>query len=144
MNISNEFLWVFVTSLVTYGQRMSLHAVLPITLFLNWSLFLHAVLLLSSVHEEILLLFICCINIFLQGYGVVLVNTDEAGNLLVTNFRLIFVVSMAYYHHLATFMWKGRSCPFHLLHKFFSNKTSHDPWHYIVKTMPQIISVLIF
>jgi hypothetical protein len=28
-----------------------------------------------------------------QGYGVVLVNTDEAGTLIVTNFRLIFLVS---------------------------------------------------
>ena len=30
-----------------------------------------------------------------QGYGVVLVNTDEAGTLIVTNFRLIFLVSMS-------------------------------------------------
>ena len=29
-----------------------------------------------------------------QGYGVVLVNTDEAGTLIVTNFRLIFLVSI--------------------------------------------------
>ncbi|MQL94075.1 hypothetical protein Taro_026725 [Colocasia esculenta] len=30
-----------------------------------------------------------------QGHGVVLVNTDEAGILSVTNFRLLFVVSSA-------------------------------------------------
>lgn len=28
-----------------------------------------------------------------QEFGVVLVNTDEAGTLVVTNFRLLFVVS---------------------------------------------------
>jgi len=28
----------------------------------------------------------------LQGYGVVLINTDEAGTLLVTNFRILFLV----------------------------------------------------
>lgn len=28
-----------------------------------------------------------------QEFGVVLVNTDEAGTLIVTNFRLLFVVS---------------------------------------------------
>lgn len=37
--------------------------------------------------------------IYFQGYGVVLVNTDEAGTLLLTNFRLLFLVSDALYWH---------------------------------------------
>lgn len=32
-------------------------------------------------------------GLWFQGHGVVLVNTDEAGTLIVTNFRLIFLVS---------------------------------------------------
>jgi len=30
----------------------------------------------------------------LQGLGVVLVNTDEAGTVIVTNYRILFLVSM--------------------------------------------------
>ncbi|KAF3776150.1 hypothetical protein EJ110_NYTH49006 [Nymphaea thermarum] len=30
-------------------------------------------------------------EVIVEGFGVVLVNTDEAGTLLVTNFRLLFV-----------------------------------------------------
>lgn len=42
-------------------------------------------------------------TIDLQGYGVVLVNTDEAGTLFVTNFRLLFLVSKALYLYLKSF-----------------------------------------
>nr|POF07549.1 isoform 2 of phosphatidylinositol-3-phosphatase myotubularin-1 [Quercus suber] len=34
-------------------------------------------------------------QVIVEGYGVVLVNTDEAGTLIVTNFRLIFLVIKA-------------------------------------------------
>ncbi|RVW71397.1 hypothetical protein CK203_058087 [Vitis vinifera] len=37
--------------------------------------------------------FIDCFWFCFQGQGVVLVNTDEAGTLLVTNFRLFFLHS---------------------------------------------------
>ncbi|XP_042521351.1 phosphatidylinositol-3-phosphatase myotubularin-1-like [Macadamia integrifolia] len=32
-------------------------------------------------------------DVIVEGYGVVLVNTDEAGTLLLTNFRLLFVIN---------------------------------------------------
>ena len=52
-------------------------------------------------HFSAYLLFKCMTKVYsiyglcFQGYGVVLVNTDEAGTLIVTNFRLIFLVSMS-------------------------------------------------
>ncbi|CAK9159615.1 unnamed protein product [Ilex paraguariensis] len=33
-------------------------------------------------------------QVIVEGYGVVLVNTDEAGTLFVTNFRLLFLVAV--------------------------------------------------
>ena len=54
-----------------------------------------------------------CLFLFSQGNGVVLVNTDKAGILSVTNFRLLFVVSdvsLKLYSYEVVFMNSVWSC----------------------------------
>lgn len=54
------------------------------------------VLVMAFVHDncmdKLFLYFLSDFGPCLQGYGVVLINTDEAGTLLVTNFRILFLV----------------------------------------------------
>ncbi|ESR49935.1 hypothetical protein CICLE_v100317282mg, partial [Citrus x clementina] len=45
----------------------------------------------SSVSHANLDLLLDAERIVVEGYGVVLVNTDEAGTLIVTNFRILFL-----------------------------------------------------
>ncbi|PRQ50406.1 putative phosphoric monoester hydrolase [Rosa chinensis] len=42
-----------------------------------------------------------------EGYGVALINTDEAGTLIVTNFRLLFLSEeLEMLFHLAQYLWQ--------------------------------------